>query len=260
MPRTAREKSSTGIYHIILRGINRQVIFEEPQDHQKYLETLKKCQEESGYKVYAYCLMSNHIHLLIQEGAEDLGIAFRRIGASFVYWYNRKYSRCGHLFQDRYRSQAVETDGYFLTALRYIHQNPLQAGMVSSVADYRWSSYMEYMGQAGICDVDFALDMFASDRIEAIKLFREFNVTPIQDRCLDFNQDAILNDVQAGAFISSVSGVQNPSEIALFEKGKCSEIIKACKAKGLSCRQIQRLTGIRAHGAHGDGSSAQRQF
>ena len=118
MPRKAREKSSTGIYHVVLRGINRQIIFEEDEDYQKLLQTLQEYKETSGYEIYGYCFMSNHIHLLIKEGEEDLGIVFRRIGARYVYWYNWKYNRRGHLFQDRYKSEAVENrtqgDGSFV--------------------------------------------------------------------------------------------------------------------------------------------------
>lgn len=83
---------------MILRGINRQTIFEDDQDVEKFMETLKHYSDVSGYNIYAYCLMGNHIHLLMHEGKEDLAIAMRRIGASYVYWYNWKYSRCGHLF------------------------------------------------------------------------------------------------------------------------------------------------------------------
>ena len=157
MPRRAREKSSSGIYHVVLRGINKQRIFEDDEDNQKYLETIKTYKENSGYEIYAYCLMSNHIHLLMKEGKEDLGVAFRRIGASYVYWYNWKYSRRGHLFQDRYKSEAVETDNYFLAAMRYIHQNPMKAGMVKEIQAYPWSSYGEYIKKPEICDTQFAL-------------------------------------------------------------------------------------------------------
>lgn len=136
MPRSARNKSSTGIYHIILRGINKQRIFEDNEDNRKFLETIKTHQETSEYQIYAYCLMSNHVHLLMKEGNENLGMAFRRIGASYVYWYNWKYNRRGHLFQDRYRSEAVETDEYFLTVLRYIHQNPIKAGITKEIHSY----------------------------------------------------------------------------------------------------------------------------
>jgi len=136
MPRSARKKSKSGIYHIILRGVNRQTIFEDEEDTEKFLETLAEYKKENGYKTYAYCLMGNHIHLLIKEEKEDLGIAMRRIGASFVYWYNWKYDRTGHLFQDRYKSEVVEDEKYLLTVLRYIHQNPIKADLVKDIKEY----------------------------------------------------------------------------------------------------------------------------
>ena len=114
MPRKAREKSQTGIYHVILRGINRQIIFEENEDYQKFLDTLKEYQEISGYEIYGYCLMSNHIHLVLKEGEEDLGTVFKRIGASYVYWYNWKYNRSGHLFQDRLKVNRLKMTPIFL--------------------------------------------------------------------------------------------------------------------------------------------------
>ena len=244
MPRSAREKSSTGIYHVMLRGINHQIIFEDDEDYHKYLETLKKYQDESGYTIYAYCLMGNHIHLLIKEEREELGIAFRRIGASYVYWYNWKYGRRGHLFQDRYKSEVVENDSYFLTVILYIHQNPVKAGIVKDIADYRWSSYGEYIGEAGLCKTEFALNMFSTDRAKAIKLFKEFNLAENQERCLDYDQYVRLNDAEASEFIRSITGVRCPTEIQGFDKDKRNVVIKACKDKGLSFRQIERLTGV----------------
>lgn len=244
MPRAAREKSNTGIYHVMFRGINRQTIFVDDEDYQKYLETLKTYQAKSGYIIYAYCLMSNHIHLLIKEVTEDLGISFRRIGASYVYWYNWKYGRSGHLFQDRYKSEIVETDSYFLTVLRYIHQNPYKVGMVKNIADYPWSSYGEYVGESKLCDVELGLSLFSTNRVKAVKLFKEFNLAENHDQCLDYDQGVRLNDTEATDFIKSIAGVQSPAEIALFEKEKRNEVIKACKDKGLSFRQIERLTGI----------------
>ena len=136
MPRTARKKSKTGIYHIMLRGINRQRIFEDDEDYRRFLNSLKEFKDKCGYEIYGFCLMSNHIHLLIKEGNEDLGIVFRRIGASYVYWYNWKYNRCGHLFQDRYKSETVENDVNLLSVLRYIHQNPVKAGIEKDLKNY----------------------------------------------------------------------------------------------------------------------------
>ena len=126
MPRQARRKSKTGIYHVIMRGINRQSIFEDDEDYERFIETLKKYKETSEYKIYAFCLMRNHFHLLMKTEKEDLDLVIKRIAGSYVYWYNLKYHRSGHLFQDRYKSEAVEDDPYFLTVLRYIHHNPIR--------------------------------------------------------------------------------------------------------------------------------------
>ena len=114
MPRQARRQSESGIYHIMLRGINQQQIFEDEEDNQKFVEVLKDCKLISGFKVYAYCLMGNHIHLLLKAENENLEQIFKRIGARYVYWYNWKYRRRGHLFQDRFKSEPVEDDAYFL--------------------------------------------------------------------------------------------------------------------------------------------------
>lgn len=245
MPRRAREKSSTGIYHVILRGINRQIIFEDDQDFQKLLETLRDNKEKSGYEIYAYCFMSNHIHLLIKEGTEELGTVFKRIGVTYVYWYNWKYNRRGHLFQDRYKSEAVENDSYFLTVLRYIHQNPLKAGMVNKISEYPWSSYGEYIEKPKICNLEFALNLFCEDdREEAIRLFKEFNLTSNKDQCLEYDQNMRWTDPEATDFIKSISEVQNPIEIQRFEIEKRNEIITKCKEIGISIRQIERLTGL----------------
>lgn len=244
MARRAREKSQTGIYHVILRGIDRQIIFEDNEDYQKLLETLKKCQEKSSCEIYAYCLMSNHIHLLLKEGREDLGIMFRRLGASYVYWYNAKYGRRGYLFQGRYRSEIVESDSYFLTVLRYIHQNPLKAGIVNHVAEYSWSSYEEYIKEPKLCNTEFALNLFSEDKGETIKLFEEFNLAENKDQCLEYNQNERLNDTEAIAFIKNITEVQSPLEIQNFTKEERDKVIKKCKERGLSIRQIARLTGI----------------
>ena len=128
MPRQPREKSESGIYHIMLRGINQQVIFEDYEDYSKFIETIETYKAVSGYKVFAYCLMSNHIHILLKVEKEDLDLIMKRIAGSYVYWYNWKYYRKGHLFQDRFKSEPVEDDEHFLTVLRYIHQNPTGQG------------------------------------------------------------------------------------------------------------------------------------
>ena len=105
-----------------------------------------KSQQSAIASSMAWCLMGNHVHLLIQENDEPIGDTMKRIASSYVYYYNHKYDRIGHLFQERFKSQPVESWGYFLTLLRYIHQNPLKPHLVSDLKDYPWSSWREYLG------------------------------------------------------------------------------------------------------------------
>lgn len=99
MPRQARKKSESGIYHVMLRGINQQQIFEDEEDYEKYLQILRECKAVSGFKLFAYCLMGNHVHLLIKPEQEPLEQVFKRIGGRYVYWYNVKYQRLGIYFK-----------------------------------------------------------------------------------------------------------------------------------------------------------------
>ena len=135
MARQARKKSNSGIYHIILRGINRQQIFEDGEDYSKFLRILEECKAISKFEIFAYCLMNNHIHLLLKEVKEPIEQVMKRITTRFVYWYNIKYQRSGHLFQDRFKSEPVESDEYFLTVIRYIHQKPVKAGLCEKPQD-----------------------------------------------------------------------------------------------------------------------------
>lgn len=244
MPRKQREKSSTGIYHVMLRSINGEVIFKENEDFEKLIQTIGEYKEVSQYMIYAYCLMNNHIHLLIKEGIEDLGIVFRRIGASYVYWYNSKYKRRGHLFQDRYKSEAVEDDRYLLTVLRYIHRNPIKAGVARHVEEYPWSSYNEYLGKNGMCDTEFVLSYFSVEERTGITLFEEFNKQKNTDECLDYHEEVRIDDEEAKDIIIKVAGVLDTAQIQHFEIGKRDKIIRELKNRGLSIRQIERLTGV----------------
>ena len=145
MPRTSRQHSDTGVYHVMLRGIDRRDIFADDQDRSKFLKILRAVTSPEDHEgkplpplchIHAYCLMDNHVHLLIAEAAEDIGTVMKRIGVSYVSYYNKRHERLGPLFHDRFRSEPVGDTGYFITLLRYIHQNPVQAEMVTSPGQY----------------------------------------------------------------------------------------------------------------------------
>ncbi|MFO7951715.1 MAG: transposase [Bacillota bacterium] len=248
MPRTARKKSESNIYHVMIRGINKQKIFEDDGDHYRFLQILAKYRKETAYQIYAYCLMGNHVHLLIKEGNETISTTMKRLGTSYVYWYNWQYSRVGPLFQDRFRSEPVEDDSYFLTALRYIHQNPLQAGLVVSLDDYKWSSYREYFVQAEIVDVDFPLAMFDKDRGKALDMFKKFNLEVNNDQCLDLNDDEeerkTTSDKELKKMVLNEFGIEL-ANLHQVHKDTQQEVLGYLKGlNSSSLRQLSRLTGI----------------
>ncbi len=241
MPRTERKKSESGIYHIMLRGINQQQIFEDEEDSAHFLALLLECKSISGFDLFAYCLMGNHVHLLLREGKEPLDLVFKRFGSRFVYWYNLKYQRVGHLFQDRYKSEAVETDAYFLTALRYIMQNPMKAGIETAPGSYQWSSYGSYVGKSdGLTDTDMAIDLVGS-REKLIAFLAEKN----DDSLLDISvRKPGVTEEQAKAVIQRISGCSNAVAFQQLELQRRNEIISQLLEAGLSVRQISRLTGV----------------
>ena len=239
MPRQARRKSESGIYHIILRGINQQQIFEDEEDSYRFLETLSKYKEQCGYEIYAYCLMGNHIHILLKEGKENLTLVLKRIAGSYVYWYNWKYRRSGHLFQDRFKSEPVEDDTYFLTVVRYIHQNPIKAGICKNIDRYKFSSYNEYINNATIVDTDFCFGIIDKEQ------FLEFNNEFSNEICLDINDnDFRLTDDEAMKIIWKICKCKSVSDFQKLDKVKRNYYIEKIYQRGLSIRQISRLTGL----------------
>ena len=158
MPRSARVIGDGGFFHVMVRGVNKQDIFLDESDYRYYLDALEKYKAEEEIEIYAWCLMTNHVHLLLKATKESLAAFLKKVGCKYVPYFNKKYERIGHLFQERFRSEVIDSDEYLLTAARYIHQNPYKAGMAQSLW-YRWSSYGEYFNQGGLADVSLLLSM-----------------------------------------------------------------------------------------------------
>jgi putative transposase len=245
MPRAARIKSSTGIYHIITRGINQQNIFSCEDDYERFLNTLTRYCRKSKCEIYAYCLMDNHTHLLLKEGLEPLATTMKKIGTSYVYYYNWQYNRKGHLFQDRYKSEPVEDDTYFLTVLRYIHLNPIKAGIADDPASYPYSSYTEYTNRANLINPIFALNMFHQDKDQAIEEFINFHHQPNEDQCLDITEK---RETFSDKTIRQLVSKKYHLELATLSNTKPKtqkKVLKYLKElNGCSLRQLSRLTGL----------------
>jgi len=190
--------------------------------------------------------MGNHIHLLLKVGKEELGQIFRSIGASYVYWYNLKYDRTGHLFQDRYKSEVVETDHHMFAVLRYIHQNPLKAGIIQDISAYEWSSYAEYLGlnDNQYVDKDFVLFLFDEDKSKAVADFKEYNEMVTEEKFMDISDKKRYRDEDAIRLIKRKYSVKSSTELQNFDIEKRDECIRFLLEKGFSSRQISRVTGI----------------
>jgi putative transposase len=245
MPREPRRKSINGIYHIMLRGINRQTIFEDDEDRLRLLETIKRYKDISKFKIYCYCFMDNHIHLLMKETEESISKVIQRISASYVYWYNCKYERCGHLFQERFKSENVDTANYFLTVLRYIHQNPVKAGLSNNVFECKWTSIDAYFSNKNLVDIDFGLNMFSPDRCKAIQLFTDYmKIINDDDQCLDDNLKVRMSDSEVKSHLVKL-GIINNSILQQVDRGTRDAIIlELKKLDGVTIRQLSRITGI----------------
>ncbi|MDY0234545.1 MAG: transposase [Gudongella sp.] len=244
MPRRSRKKSESGLYHVMLRGINKQTIFESDDDRYQLLATMKRFVDTNKFILFGYCLMDNHVHLLIQELEDDISTAIKRISSSYVLWYNKKYERCGHLFQERFKSEPVETDNYFMIALRYIHQNPIEARICKELSDYKWTSYKEYIKVPIIIDTELCLSLFSPDKDRAVELFVEYMNQNNEDSFPEFEDYIKLTDTEVLKKIYDM-GIRNISEFQKLEKNIRNSFIKELKmTKGISIRQISRITGI----------------
>ena len=237
MARKAREKSEQNIYHVMLRGINRQQIFLDEEDNRHFLKVLWQCREVSGFTLMAYCLMGNHVHLLLQAGREPLEQVMKRIGTRYAMWYNSKYERIGHLFQDRYKSEAVNDEAYFLTVLRYILNNPMKAGICGKATDYSLSSARDYQRGEGMTDTAFAEEMLGRDAL------LEYLAAPCEDVCMDDTPSSI-GDRAASKVMCKITGMKDMESSRQVISERPGRFIPVLRAEGLSIRQISRLTGI----------------
>ncbi len=246
MPRKPRTISSTGIYHIILRSVNQHIIFEEDADYQKYLYILSDCKIKFDIDIYAYCLMDNHIHLLIYSIPESLPGFFQSLGSRFVRWYNSKYIRSGHLFQERFHSRAVEDNSHFLATLVYIHNNPVKANIVQYPYEYRWSSYHAFYGQKNpLINTSFSYDVAGSK--DSLLKFFSHNIDAETDAYFSNDHKEVhhfLTDEEALSIFKSITNLPSTSAVQFIPKKVRNQYIQLLSENKLSHRQIARIMDV----------------
>ncbi len=142
MPRGPRLLISDICYHIIQRGNQKQNVFRENVDFERYLQILLHYKKKYNFKLYAYCIMPNHIHLIVEvKEVNDLAKIMQGVALTYTLWFNKKYAKVGHLWQGRFKSTVIQKDRYLINCLNYIEYNPLRANLISSPLDYMWSSW-----------------------------------------------------------------------------------------------------------------------
>lgn len=248
MPRTSRIISSTGIYHIILRSVNKHIIFEEEADYQKFLFILSDYQKTYDVDILAYCLMDNHIHIMIKSDDDYLSKFLQSFCSTFARWYNSKYERYGHLFQERFFSRPVEDINYYLNTLIYIHNNPVEAGSCRFPSEYQWSSFNAFYGSKNnLVNLNFSIELIGSLK-NIQNFFAVYSSNP--DYVLDPSEydyipaKFLLTDEQALDIYKQLTGFDNTYDIIEIRKVERNRIIRDLIDNGLSQSQISRLTGL----------------
>jgi len=186
--RYPREYSETGIYHVMLRGNERKDIFIDHFDKEKFLFKLFDVKKNNAFTLYAYCIMGNHVHLIIKEENGKISSIMKKIAIRYAQYFNNRYNRVGHVFQDRFKSAPIENEVYLLSAIRYVHNNPEKAG-ISKKETYQWSSYSEYInilsGKSPLPEIEEILDMFSSNRKKGVKEFINYSSESDKNNFLD---------------------------------------------------------------------------
>ena len=179
MPRRARLDAPGILHHVIVRGIEKRNIVQNDHDREKFVEKLGDLSISTRTPIYAWALMNNHIHLLLRSGPQGLSSFMRKLLTGYAGYYNRRHQRHGHLFQNRYKSIVVEEDAYFKELVRYIHLNPLRAGVVDSLSAldrYPWSGHSGIMGHVPYewIDADYVLNWFGKRLKQARQSYHNF--------------------------------------------------------------------------------------
>ncbi len=177
MARPLRIEFPEALYHVTARGAEKKSIFQERDDKLTLLKRVSVVSERYGFIFYAYCIMDNHYHLLLETPLGNLSRGMQNLNSTYAQWYNKRHDRCGPLFQGRFSAYLIEKDNYLLAAARYIVLNPVKAGIVGDAMSYAWSSFRYMMGKRDcpeFLDVRAILECFSQDPKTACRLFRSY--------------------------------------------------------------------------------------
>ena len=222
MPYPPRVHFDGAVYHVAVRGNNRETIFWDDSDRHRYCALLRRYKKRFHFLLHAFALMSNHVHLLIEPApAATISRIMQCLGTSYTRYFNRHHQRVGHAFQGRFRSRLIESEAYLLVASRYIHLNPVHADMVERPAEYLWSSYRAYLAGAdplGLADVASILGTLSKNVEKAQREYRDFVESPLTSETPPAPPSELVSDTElqvvSDTVLDTVLGVlPNPSEV-----------------------------------------------
>lgn len=248
LPRPPRLYGYSKVYHIILKGIDDQDIFYDYQDRKFFLKQISITKKEFNYSVYSYCLMGNHVHMVIKVQDVFLSKCIQSLLIRYVYYFNKKYKRKGPLVQNRFKSKNVENLQYFIDVCRYVHRNPENAG-IELTQNYEWSSYQEYVGRKRIVDKNVLLHYFDNDVNRFIEdTIKNINEDNIEDY-LEYELIGKINDEQLINIIMNKFKIQDVSDVPIFFKNKGGEELEKCireirDIQGTNKNQVARVTRL----------------
>jgi len=202
MPRTARVIVPNCPHHIVQRGHNRNAVFVCDDDYRYYLENLIEAKHEYGIKVYAYCLMTNHVHLVVEpaDSIASIGYLMKRLAARQTRYVNRLERRSGSLWEGRYKISPIDTDAYLLACCRYVEMNPVKAGLVPAPDLYRWSSYVDKISDRWVwLDKDPCFAALADTPAMCVEGYRSFVCSPTPEHERMLIQKAIQRNQLTGS-------------------------------------------------------------
>ena len=240
MPRQARQRSESGTYHVLLRGVNKDAVFLDEEDRERFLHSLHLTKVASGCVVLAYCLMTNHVHLVLQTPGESISVVMKRLGVRYVGWFNRKYGRVGHLYQNRFASLPVEDDAYLITLLRYVWNNPVQAGLVTRAEDYRWSSRSRLHRDRQLVDADVLSRLVPADVVASPA--DDLDGAPFEPARV--GRPTRYSDDQVAGLLRACSGAHNPTEFDGLNPDTKQRAIRELRIRSATYEQIARATGL----------------
>ena len=233
--------------HCIIRGIDKRDIFFDNQDRKKYLKVLIQSKEKYKIKVGTFSLMQNHVHLILKGNSEDVANFFHSMLISYSAYFNKKYERTGHLFENRYRNKIISDQAYLRNVVKYIHFNPEKAG-ICRATEYKWSGYQDFFKKDAWIDKDIILPFYGNDIDEALnnlKIQHNDGLDRYYEDYVEYEMVNGLTDEQVKIIIDDRCSKYDKNDFRAWENIYKNIIIKeVLDLKGVSINQINRITGI----------------